>query len=681
MNWNNYEHHKPTFHYNIFQFNRNFDCNLVKNMISNFQKIFYLTLLSASCSFGQILLSGTSFDPKVDSDTSRAFWGVNDIKYTGIVPGALTIYPPLTPNVNANVFDATFQYGITNNPAKLDATRYQNLPLGSRDNQLVVSPYRGTDYANILSYKVAGLEPGSNVQVRVTYCNAVSANNTSCTAQANSFRGVINPDQYNTKNGYEGIQLQASKCTDFTFTHTMASSNPIGPGGDLTFYLNETMAGNCKAMTVKSLEIWGFPKPIVSVAEGAAVCTTAPIHLSTTVAYEASYKWEVFSGSTWTAIGNTRELIYTPQVPGNLQFRVITNFVAGTLTSTPAIVSVNNCCGNDNSPNTIKTIFHDDFGTLDLSDPTGKTYQVLDYTSNPAEPKLTTKTTTTPFRWPLETAPLHANYKPTGPIMDGEYTVASYLTGYNAYNGHNGAMLQWAGCVHGLSTCPNISYDHSGKAEGAALFLNAPPSTFREIIYTKDLDAGCEGLYISSEVWISVFTNAAAGAYVPAKVKLRLTDVSDMLNISETTATVTRQADGGGAWVRLATNLSLGGSQYRIELINEEPRSENGNDLVVDDIKVRACIPTGSACSVVTKDQDRSLSSATFLYPNPTEGLVYLPDYKQYTSYKILDAQGNVLKSSTVQTEKIDVSDLRQGVYTILLSNDNTQLLRRIVKE
>lgn len=178
-----------------------------------------------------------------------------------------------------------------------------------------------------------------------------------------------------------------------------------------------------------------------------------------------------------------------------------------------------------------------------------------------------------------------------------------------------------------------------------------------------------------------MFTNAANGPYIPAKVKLRLTDLSDMLNVSEASASVTRQADGGGAWVRIAANLSLGGSPYRLELINDQPISVNGNDLVVDDIKVRACIPTGSACSVVTKDQDRSLSSATFLYPNPTEGLVYLPDYKQYTSYKILDAQGNVLRSSTVQTEKIDVSDLRQGVYTILLSNDNTQLLRRIVKE
>src|SRR6478752_4925057 len=83
-------------------------------------------VLSYSLS-AQVLLSGTSFDPLIPSDTSRAYWGLNDITYTGIQGGALAIVPPITPNVNANIFDATYYHAITNNPNKLDKTRYQKL--------------------------------------------------------------------------------------------------------------------------------------------------------------------------------------------------------------------------------------------------------------------------------------------------------------------------------------------------------------------------------------------------------------------------------------------------------------------------------------------------------------------------------------------------------------------------
>lgn len=653
-------------------------------MIIRLQKIFYSALLSASCSFGQILISGTSFDPKVEGDTARAFWSASDIKYTGIAPGTLAIYPPLAPSANTNIFDGSFYYGITNNPAKLDAVRYQNVPAGSRDNQLVVSPYRGTGFVNILSYKVAGLAPGSNVEVRMTYCSAVSASNTFCTAQVSSFRGIINPDQYNTKNGLEGPQVQASQCTDFTVSQSAPMSGAIGANGELTFYLNESITGDCKAMALKSIEIWGTPKPVVSVAEGAAVCATETIHLSTTVAYQGSYKWEVFANNAWTIVGKSRDIVYTPQISGNLQFRVSLTPDGSTTSyvSSPATVIVSNCCGNEVGASTLKTIYLDDFGTLDLSDPTGRTYQVLDYISTPKQPNLVKKTTTTPFRWPLGTPPFGAVFKGTDVIMDGEYTVASYITSYQPYNGIAGAMLNWSGCINGLLVCPtSITFDHSGRAEGAALFLNFPPNAQGQVFYAKQLDAGCEGLNINAEAWISVFTNAATGPYIPVKVRLRLTDVDDPSNISEMVASATRQVDGGGAWVRVSSNLALKGSSYKLELINDQAQAMNGNDLVIDDIRVRACVPTNSPCAVVTNEADKSFTSSLYLYPNPTEGIVYLSDYNQYTSYRILDAQGQVLKTATVHTEKIDVSDLKQGVYTILLSSENTQVLKRIVKQ
>lgn len=270
-----------------------------------------------------------------------------------------------------------------------------------------------------------------------------------------------------------------------------------------------------------------------------------------------------------------------------------------------------------------------------------------------------------------------------GPVDDGQYTVASYMTAYQAYNGIDGAQLGWANDITGqiIMSNPDLGYDHSGKLEGAALLVNIPPDTTGQIIYTRQMDAGCDGLTINAEAWITVFTNAANGPYSPVKVKLRLRELADPSNVAEVSGTATRQGDGGGFWVPVRASLSLKESAYIMELINDQGKVWYGNDLVVDDIKVRACIPNTSPCAVVTKDQDGTLSNAGFLYPNPTEGVVSLPDYKKYRTYKIFDGQGNLLKSETVLTDKIDVSDLKQGLYTVLLMNKDGQVQRRIVKE
>lgn len=225
----------------------------------------------------QILISGTSFDPLVPSDTSRAYWSTNDIITYGVQGGTITLTPPLAPTVNTNVFHNTLYYAITNNPYKLDKTRYKYLSGTALDNQLVVSPKTSSSAPNILTYKVLGLQPASTVQVKVTYCNVVQ---TTCTNDnALGLKGVVNPDQYNTNNGFDGPQVQPQNCTVATFTQTTANSQPIGADGNMTFYLNLPQTSDCKVVGIKSIEIYGTPKPIVLVSEGAEVCAKEQITL------------------------------------------------------------------------------------------------------------------------------------------------------------------------------------------------------------------------------------------------------------------------------------------------------------------------------------------------------------------------------------------------------------------
>src|SRR5690606_19344054 len=157
-----------------------------------------------------------------------------------------------------------------------------------------------------------------------------------------------------------------------------------------------------------------------------------------------------------------------------------------------------------------------------------------------------TKTTTSPFRWPLIPAPLGATFRAAGPLVDGEYCVAGYLTGYNASNGYEGAKLEWANRVTGPTAEPNpTSFDHSGSVDGACLFLNCPANTMGSTIYTRTIPNLCNGKQLFFECWIAVFTNSAGGAYSGVNVTVKLTDGGNAANFVTTSGTATRQADGG----------------------------------------------------------------------------------------------------------------------------------------
>ena len=235
-------------------------------------------------------------------------------------------------------------------------------------------------------------------------------------------------------------------------------------------------------------------------------------------------------------------------------------------------------------------VWQDDFGEFDISDSTGKTYKVWDYT-NLTNPVQVTKKTTTPFRYELDEAPLGCTFQGKGPLIDGEYTVAGLLTGYNSYEGMDGAKLEWAGDLHGLRPTSGIHYDHSGKPEGCCLFVNCKAQTAGQNIYEREITNICENKPYAVECYISIFTSAASGAYNPVDVTLRATEIGNTSNVVETRATQTLPKDGGtGDWVKLSGQIFLEkGDGIKIELINNVNTDQNGNDLVVDDIRIFTC--------------------------------------------------------------------------------------------
>lgn len=574
--------------------------------------VFLLALLSWNSASGQMVrLAGTTFDPTNPADAAtRAYIGMTDIVQYGFQTGALTVPHPITTSADPDEFHTgTQKYAITDNPYNLDNARYQNLPAGSRDYQLIFSP-AAAGQTNILTYKVNGLAPATPVEVRVTYCNPISPTLNTCTGNQVSVRGVINPDAGNMNAGLEGTQVTYGNCQTLTITQATGQSNPIGADGVMNFRLAVQQNGTCYPIAIKSIEVWGTPQPKAIVAEGTEVCAGEQITLQTPIDYNGTYQWEYSTngGSSWSNVpgGNRKSSLFEAATVGTYSFRAkITPTNAadatGVITSQTVTVNAIACCTENGAPASRKTIYYDDFGTLNMSDPTGRSYFVWDY-SNPLSPVQVPKTTTTPFRWRLDEDPLGATFVGAAStatplvIEDGQYTVAAYLTGYSAYNGVNGAMLGWANRVTGPTTPPTtVSYDHSGTLEGGALFLNCPPNTGGQTLYKRTIPGLCTGKQLFFECWIAVFTNEPASGhtiYNGVDVMVRLTDQGDASNILTLNETATRQADGGGVWKKISGTITLNGTNgVLMEIINNKNTSISGNDLVLDDIKIMACSP------------------------------------------------------------------------------------------
>ena len=76
---------------------------------------------------------------------------------------------------------------------------------------------------------------------------------------------------------------------------------------------------------------------------------------------------------------------------------------------------------------------------------------------------------------------------------------------------------------------------------------------------------------------------------------------------------------------------------------------------------------------------EQELSKIT-IYPNPTSGLIYLDntELSEDTSFKILNNQGQIVLSNKI-SKKLDLSNLRPGIYYLAFVNKNEQDYSQII--
>lgn len=567
-----------------------------------------------------VLVSGTDFT--CAGYENEAYVSVNEITgWLGIIQPQISVNLPLTKdaNVNASRKSGTFvdgkYYAVTNNAAKLDSFRLYN---NEEAYWGLVLP-KMSSQETMLTFQVSGLKPAANYTVEVEYCfvadysekwgygyPGVNYNTGNQRPEYGSLdpkiKLIANPDQYNTKNGSDVGFSSAQKEGHGCATASNFTKSAVGADGKLTVYVNSS--SQTSAIMLKSIKVYGEIDPQIYSLDGAEVCAGEFASFLLNNEYNATgvtYQWyednRAISGATAPAYS-----FETPATVSSHNYKLEVKSQGKTFTSNTLKVSTVKCCevtlpDGTSVPASRKVIFKDDFGEFDMTDLSGHTYIVWDY-SDITDPKQVKKKTSNTFRYQLDNPPLGCTYMGNeGAVLDGYYTVAGVMSTYNSavYNGETirGSWLEWAGDIGGPINADhqNPAMDHSGKLEGCALFINCKPNTGGKNIYERNITNLCQNRQLFFECYFTVFTNSATGPYNPVDITVRLTEIGNESNKVEFAGKATRQADGGtGTWVKLSSEIFLERNDaIKLEIINNSNVSENGNDLVIDDIIIKAC--------------------------------------------------------------------------------------------
>ena len=83
--------------------------------------------------------------------------------------------------------------------------------------------------------------------------------------------------------------------------------------------------------------------------------------------------------------------------------------------------------------------------------------------------------------------------------------------------------------------------------------------------------------------------------------------------------------------------------------------------------------------SLSTKDPKETISF--FIYPNPANDFIIISNSDKIKSKTIYDSTGQLVKKEINQNEKIDISNLQQGVYLLEIeTTNNKKIIKKIIK-
>ena len=533
-------------------------------------------LLSAQC---PVLIGGSDFEDIGSSDT---LWNgtFSLTKQKGPTGNSFLSDFPHADSAQMFYEDLAL-YAITSNPHLLDST-YIDI-----DKNMCVIKTKYDDVKNAMfKYRINGLQPGTNFNIKMKIYNVIDPNKSSCSflEWQSGIRLVSKIDQYGNvpENSIsESIKLGApgSDFIDVNLSGTLPATDNY-----LEFsILPDYNLSKCAAFGITDLEVYGCYKPKVKSTMGIYICQGEQNLFYLDREYNASsYEWmkSTDNGASWTSVGSSKNLLEEVHEPIVMYYCLVDGVESDTISITSS-----KCCEDEfGNPMSRLTVFYENFGSFK----DGHTYVDADGVE-----------TQTPANW-IETRadtrftmPAAQKFDPTGQINDGSYgVVVPTSMGYKTD--------WWATWMTGVTS--DYTSTIGGEENGACLFMNVSEG-FHDVIFSTSIDGLCTNKPLFFETFIA---NMSGGS--DPEITLNIKD-SKTGNIIESATAV---ALAGNGWIRVNIDeLSLDENVTSVILEVVATGTEDldydysecqdrghpnkywrcGNDLAIDDIKFSVCSP------------------------------------------------------------------------------------------
>lgn len=92
-------------------------------------------------------------------------------------------------------------------------------------------------------------------------------------------------------------------------------------------------------------------------------------------------------------------------------------------------------------------------------------------------------------------------------------------------------------------------------------------------------------------------------------------------------------------------------------------------DYEVDVVDAAGCTASIAFTIGVISNLEEYAAGAVLLYPNPSTDYLYIQDFELGSHYQILDASGRVVASGSITESRVDVENLKKGVYYFALKS------------
>ncbi|MEE1261285.1 MAG: hypothetical protein U0K66_14060 [Paludibacteraceae bacterium] len=471
------------------------------------------------------------------------------------------VFSPLSDTTNE---DVAF-YGITSNPHDVDPN-YIDL-----DKNMFIAhiPLNDGGYSmkKLFTYKVSGLKPGSDYEVsfNIHMVNAKGEDLSGYLTPIEIFAGVLyNPISSKIQN-VETVTLEPGKSQKVTLKGSLTDKLDYLT---LDVYSGYTCVGGT-TIGISDIEVKGCyaaPRPLSD--KGLEVCVGDPTILSLDHDYGANtFEWMMKSpGGEFKSVGNKKKLQISLDKMGDYLFYCNTDEIMSDTITISSIL----CCEINGIPLPRTDLIYEDFG-----------YFIDEHTYVDSKGNVTV----TPDSYAPQRADVNWNLEGmTGMRFD---SVASM------YDGYYGVVVPTPqGIVQNDGTYASwlngVSSDHSiyrtDKKNGAALFVNVAYN-YTGIIYSKQVDNVCPYKSFLAEAYIA---NMSSGGTAPV-VELRIKD-PDSGNVFYS---VKDTAVSGNGWIplRLQFESDRNLESFVFEILTVEDKDWfNGNDLIIDDIRLMTCV-------------------------------------------------------------------------------------------